>query len=207
MTHKRKVERIGAIPMPQPLTREEQNILLDIAADAVYAAAHRQQPPRIDLASLPPALQQNGASFVTLTKYGQLRGCIGSLQAYQPLALDVQERAVQAAVEDPRFPPLRPEELPAIEIEVSRLTEPVPLHYDRPEDLPKALHPRVDGVILQDGFRRATFLPQVWDELPDPEEFLSHLCMKMGAHPDLWRRKMLNVQVYHVEEFKTKPEW
>jgi AmmeMemoRadiSam system protein A len=110
-------------------------------------------------------------------------------------------------VEDPRFPPLRPEELPAIEIEVSRLTEPVPLHYDRPEDLPKALHPGVDGVILEDGFRRATFLPQVWDELPDPEEFLSHLCMKMGAHPDLWRRKMLNVQVYHVEEFKTKPEW
>jgi len=193
--------------MPQPLTHEEQKILLKIAADAVYAAAHRLQPPRIDLANLPPALQQNGASFVTLTKNGQLRGCIGSLQAYQPLALDVQERAVQAAVEDPRFPPLRPEELPAIEIEVSRLTEPVPLYYDRPEDLPKLLHPRVDGVILQDGFRRATFLPQVWDELPDPEEFLSHLCLKMGAHPDLWRRKMLNVQIYHVEEFKAKPEW
>jgi AmmeMemoRadiSam system protein A len=193
--------------MPQPLTLEEQNILLIIAGDAVYAAAHRQQPPRIDLTSLPPALQQNGSSFVTLTKNGQLRGCIGSLQAYQPLALEIQERALQAAVDDPRFPPLQPEELPAIEIEVSRLTEPLPLHYGQPEDLPKVLHPGVDGVILQDGFRRATFLPQVWDELPDPEEFLSHLCMKMGSHSDLWRRKMLSVQIYHVEEFKTKPEW
>jgi len=151
------IERIGAIPMPQPLTNEEQKLLLKIAADAVYAAAHRQRPPELDLAALPPALQAEGASFVTLTKRGQLRGCIGTLQAYQPLALDVQERALQAAIEDPRFHPLRPDELPTIEIEISRLTEPVPLPYDRPEDLPKALHPGIDGVVLQDGFRRATF--------------------------------------------------
>lgn len=193
--------------MPQPLTQKEWNLLFQIAKDAVYSAAHHQHPEPIDLASLPPTLQADGASFVTLTKSGQLRGCIGTLQAYQPLALDVQERAIEAAVEDPRFNPLRPDELPFIEIEISRLTEPIPLHYDRPEDLPKALHQGVDGVILRDGYRRATFLPQVWEELPDPEVFLSQLCLKMGASADLWRRKLLDVQIYHVEEFKAKPEW
>jgi len=193
--------------MPQPLTQKEWNLLFQIAKDAVYAAAHHQHPEPIDLASLPPTLQADGASFVTLTKSGQLRGCIGTLQAYQPLALDVQERAIEAAVEDPRFNPLRPDELPFIEIEISRLTEPIPLHYDQPEDLPKALHPGVDGVILRDGYRRATFLPQVWEELSDPEVFLSQLCLKMGASADLWRRKLLDVQIYHVEEFKAKPEW
>jgi len=113
----------------------------------------------------------------------------------------VREHAIAAALQDYRFPPVQPEELGSIEIEVSRLTRPQPLPYDGPADLIAKLRPGVDGVILQDGFRRATFLPQVWEKIPAPEQFLSELCLKMGAPADLWRRKPLEVSTYQVEEF------
>ena len=193
--------------MPQNLSPDDWNTLMRIASDAVFAATHRRQPEAVQIAMLPEALRQEGAVFVTLTKSGQLRGCIGSLEAWQPLAEDVQLRAYQAAVQDSRFPPLSPPELPMIEIEISRLTQPEPLEYQVPTDLPQLLRPGQDGVILSDGIRRATFLPQVWEQLPQAEEFLSHLCAKMGARANLWREKALDVQIYHVEEFKTKPEW
>lgn len=178
-----------------------------IAETAILAAANQRQPEPLQNASLSPALLEDAAAFVTLTKSGRLRGCIGSLEAWRPLAQEVQQRAYQAAVEDPRFPPLSPSELPNIEIEISRLTEPVRLPYERPEDLSRLLKPHKDGVILSDGRRRATFLPQVWEQLPRPEEFLNHLCAKMGARPDLWRERVLEVWIYHVEEYKAKPEW
>jgi len=90
----------------------------------------------------------------------------------------------------------------SIHIEISRLTKPVPLPYSEPADLPRLLRPKVDGVLLSDGMHEATFLPQVWEQLPDPADFLSHLCQKMGAQPDLWRRRVLNAEIYQVEEFK-----
>jgi len=193
--------------MPQNLSRDDWNALMRIAETAILAAANQRQPEPLQNASLSPALLEDAAAFVTLTKSGRLRGCIGSLEAWRPLAQEVQQRAYQAAVEDPRFPPLSPSELPNIEIEISHLTEPVGLPYEHPEDLPRLLKPHKDGVILSDGRRRATFLPQVWEQLPRPEEFLNHLCAKMGAHPDLWREKVLEVWIYHVEEYKAKPEW
>jgi len=193
--------------MPQNLSRDDWNALMRIAEAAVLAAANQRQPEPLQNASLSPALLEDAAAFVTLTKSGRLRGCIGSLEAWRPLAQEVQQRAYQAAVEDPRFPPLSPSELPNIEIEISRLTEPVRLPYERPEDLSRLLKPHKDGVILSDGRRRATFLPQVWEQLPRPEEFLNHLCAKMGARPDLWRERVLEVWIYHVEEYKAKPEW
>ncbi len=192
--------------MPKPLTQQEQLQLLNIAYEAVRAAAFSQHLQPIDLNILPVRLQENGASFVTLTIKGRLRGCIGSLEAFQPLAKDVQQRARQAAVEDPRFPPLRPAELQSLDIEISYLTPAEPLLYEKPEDLPRLLRPGMDGVVLADGYRRATFLPQVWEQLPTPEEFLNHLCMKMGASADLWQRKILDVSIYQVQEFKRKPE-
>ena len=138
---------------------------------------------------MPAHLREEGASFITLTIHGELRGCIGALEPYQPLAPDVQEHAVAAALEDPRFPPVAPSELDQIEIEISRLTLPKKLAYTDAEDLLAKLHPQVDGVILRDGPRRATFLPQVWEKIPDKAEFLDNLCYKMGAAPDTWRRK------------------
>ena len=114
----------------------------------------------------------------------------------------MQEHAAAAALQDPRFPPVRPEEVAALRIEISRLTPPQRLAYAAPEELPSRLRPGVDGVILQDGWRKATFLPQVWEQLPRPEDFLTHLCAKMGASPELWRRKKLDVFTYQVEAFE-----
>jgi len=183
------------------LTSEEKDILLRLAREALERGVKGEALPSLDLESQPPRLRKLGASFVTLTINGNLRGCIGTLEPYQPLAEDVREHAVAAALSDFRFPPVRPEELPAIHIEVSRLTMPEPLVYASPEDLLTRLRPGMDGVLLRDGSRRATFLPQVWEKVPDPAEFLNHLCQKMGAKSGLWREKQLQVSTYQVEEF------
>jgi uncharacterized protein len=187
--------------MQETLTTEEQKILLRLAREALERGVKGEEISALDLSSLPLSLSEEGSSFVTLTKGGQLRGCIGSLNPYQSLAEDVREHAVAAALNDPRFLPVRENELNGIQIEVSRLTRPVPLEYKDAEDLLSQLHPHVDGVILQDAFHRATFLPQVWEKIPDPAEFLDNLCYKMGIKHDAWRSKRLDVLTYQVEEF------
>ncbi|MBV6396031.1 MAG: hypothetical protein HFACDABA_01619 [Anaerolineales bacterium] len=187
--------------MSEPLTNEEKQTLLRLARQALELGVRGAKLPRLEFDSLTPSLRENGASFVTLTSHGNLRGCIGALEATQPLAEDVREHAIAAALNDYRFPPVQTGELRGIQIEVSRLTAPVPLEYNSPEDLLAKLRPHVDGVVLKDGPRRATFLPQVWAQLEDPEEFLAHLCAKMGASHDLWRRKHLETLVYRIEEF------
>jgi len=187
--------------MNDSLTEAEKRFLLRVAREALESAAQGNALPPLDFSALTPRLKADGASFVTLTLQGELRGCIGALQAYQPLAEDVREHAIAAALQDPRFSPVTALELPHIQIEVSRLTAPRPLEYSTPQELLARLTPRVDGVILTDGARRATFLPQVWTQIPDPQDFLSHLCAKMGAPSDWWRKKPLQVSVYHVEEF------
>jgi uncharacterized protein len=186
----------------ETLTPTERQLLLQIARLSIEQAVTGKECPSPDLDLLPPALCEPGVCFVTLTMPGnELRGCIGGLEATQPLALDVWEHAASAALDDYRFMPVRADEISLLHIEISRLTRPTPLEYDRPEDLPNLLHPLMDGVVLRDGLRRATFLPQVWEKLPDPCAFLSHLCQKMGASPDLWRRRKLGVEIYRVEEF------
>jgi len=176
-------------------------MLLRLAREAMERGVKGQKLPPLDETLLTPDLRAEGSSFITLTEHGQLRGCIGSLEPYQSLAADVREHAVAAALQDPRFPPVRKEELNGIKIEVSRLTRPVPLEYKDADDLLTKLCPHVDGVILRDEFHRATFLPQVWEKIPDPADFLDNLCYKMGTEPDLWRRKHLDVLTYKVEEF------
>lgn len=184
------------------LTQDERGYLLMLARRAIEQAVCGGDAARPALVDLPPRLREPGTCFVTLTmRGGELRGCIGGLEAVQPLGLDVWEHAVAAALEDYRFLPIRPAEVSHLRIEISRLTEPRPLLYDVPGQLPDLLHPPVDGVVLREGARRATFLPQVWEKLPDPCEFLSHLCQKMGSSNDLWRQKVLRVEIYHVEEF------
>ena len=187
--------------MEDKLTLDEKSTLLRLAREAVENAVRGQEPPTLDLGNLPTSLRADAASFITLTIHGNLRGCIGALEPYQPLAQDVREHAIAAALEDPRFPPVRPEELDKIEIEVSRLTFPKKLEYTDTTDLLARLRPNVDGVILHDGYRRATFLPQVWDKIPDKAEFLDNLCYKMGVPGDTWRHKHLEVLIYQVEEF------
>ncbi len=190
--------------MAEHLTDDEKRLLLRLARTALENGVRGENLPPLDPSTLTPALQAHGASFVTLTIDGQLRGCIGALEPYQPLAEDVQEHAVAAALHDPRFPPVTPAELPHIQIEISHLTRPRLLPYTDADDLLSKLNPGLDGVILRDGYLRATFLPQVWAQLPEKETFLSHLCRKMGAPPDLWRKKHLQVEIYRVEEFHEK---
>ena len=181
------------------LALSEQRRLLQIAREAIAAA------PALQPDTLPPALLRPAASFVTLRHGGDLRGCIGGLEARWPLYEDVRRHAVQAATQDYRFEAVTAAEVPALSVEVSVLTEPQPLEYARPEDLPRQLRPLVDGVTLALSHHRATFLPQVWERVPDPEQFLSMLCEKMGLPPETWRRTPLTVSVYQVEKF-TEPE-
>jgi AmmeMemoRadiSam system protein A len=184
------------------LSPEERSILLKLARQALEEAICIGEFQPLDLNAYPERLRQPGASFVTLTRKGELRGCIGALEPILPLVEDVCEHAASAALRDYRFLPVMPEELPEIEIEISILTVPRLLAYNCPEDLLAILRPGVDGVILRDGYHRATFLPQVWEKLPDPAYFLSYLCQKLGREPDLWQLKKLQIFTYEVEEIR-----
>jgi hypothetical protein len=193
---------MDAMELEQTLCEADRKTLLDLARHTIQQIAAGQRLPRLNPADYSEDLQREGASFVTLTIDEQLRGCIGALEAYQPLVLDVQEHAAAAASEDYRFRPVRPEEVPLLQIEISRLTPTQPLLYEDWQDLIDQLRPGLDGVLIRDGVRRATFLPQVWEKLPDPRNFLDHLCVKMGAPSDYWRIHKLDVSIYQVEEFK-----
>lgn len=131
-------------------------------------------------------LEQPGATFVTLTLHGRLRGCIGSLEAYRPLIDDVRQNAVASAMRDPRFLPLSKAELAEVVIEVSLLSAPEPIRFSSEADALAQLHPGQDGVILEYGAHRATYLPQVWAQLPDPRSFITHLKSKAGLPEDFW---------------------
>jgi len=140
------------------------------------------------------SFNQHYGTFVTLTTNGQLRGCIGSLTATEAVVEGVKQNAINAAFHDPRFAPLSEKELDRVEIEVSVLTDPKPLDFQDGADLIQKLRPHIDGVIIQKGAARSTFLPQVWEQLPQPEDFLGHLCMKAGLSADAWKKPGLEVQ-------------
>jgi AmmeMemoRadiSam system protein A len=185
----------------EKLTLEERSWLLCLARQALEngVAGNPITLPVLD--SVPKKFREKGASFVTLKKKGKLRGCIGAIEPYQPLVEDICEHAVAAAMQDYRFPPVNPDELADITIEISCLTIPRELEYQDADDLLEKLRPGVDGVVLRDELNRATFLPQVWEKIPYPEEFLSYLCNKMGLPANTWRKKRLDVLIYQVEEF------
>jgi AmmeMemoRadiSam system protein A len=190
--------------MVNKLTQPEKEILLKFAREALEVGVQGGKLSSIDMEKLPERLCEIGASFVTLTIGGYLRGCIGTLEASQPLIDDVREHTLAAAFNDYRFPPVRPEEVTQINIEISYLTAPIPLDYRDSNDLVNHIRPGIDGVVIRDGIRRATFLPQVWQKISDPEEFLSMLCRKMGVDANYWRTKKLEILVYQVEEFSEK---
>jgi AmmeMemoRadiSam system protein A len=148
------------------------------------------------------SLQQHCGTFVTLKIHGDLRGCIGSLIGTDTIVEGVRENAINAAFGDPRFPPLSSSEFDAVEVEVSVLTEPQPLEYSDAADLLAKLRPGVDGLIIRQGLAGATFLPQVWEQLPDPQQFLAHLCLKAGLAMDAWQRGTLSVMTYQVQYFE-----
>jgi len=161
---------------------ERGKILLPIARAAISQALH--VPHEADESA--PWLAEHGACFVTLTQNGELRGCIGSLQAHQPLLVDVKSNAVSAAMRDPRFTPLTVEELDITTVEVSLLSKSQEMQVRDEADALAQLRPDIDGIILEYGRHRSTFLPQVWESLAQPREFLAMLRRKAGLPEDFW---------------------
>jgi AmmeMemoRadiSam system protein A len=184
------------------LSVKEREYLLSLAREAIDRVAQGKDAPKIDVDAVPEGLRRAGASFVTLNKEGRLRGCVGSLEARRPLVLDVQQNGIGAAFRDPRFPPVRPEEVDDLDIEISVLSLPERVDYDGPEDLLGKLRPGIDGVVIERGWHRATFLPQVWEKLPDKRDFMRRLCLKAGLPPDAYGSGDLHVYTYQVEKFE-----
>jgi uncharacterized protein len=183
-----------------PLTSDDKSELLQMARYSVHMAVNRCPLPELILKNYSTILQAPGASFVTITQAGKLRGCIGAIEAYQPLVQDVCEHAMSAALYDYRFSPIHARDFPLLKIEISRLSPLTPLQYHQPEDLLQKICPFVDGVVFKDGKRRATFLPQVWEKINTVRDFLDCLAVKMDAPPDTWRHKKLDVFTYQVEK-------
>lgn len=178
------------------------HILLPLARGSIAEALGRKFP-------LPdwrePWLDEPGASFVTLTRDGELRGCIGSLEPHRPLRDDVRANARAAAFRDPRFPPLESHEFPHIRVEVSLLSPAEPLAVASEEEAWQVLRPHVDGVIFEYGPYRSTFLPQVWEQLPEPDRFLAHLKRKAGLPWDFWAPGV-RLSRYTVRKWKEPEE-
>lgn len=189
---------------PEQLTEAQGQILLRLARSTIAARlgisdAAKKSIPDSDLAD--PVFQEQRGTFVTLKIANQLRGCMGCLTPSETILEGIQRNAINAAFNDPRFPALTAPELEQAQIEISILTNPGKLEYSAGSDLLKKLRPNIDGVIIGRGTARATFLPQVWEQLPATEDFLAHLCRKAGLAPDEWKRGELDVSIYQVQYF------
>ena len=182
--------------LPDPLRKQ----LLGVARQTLASRFKRGKPPAVNVASFVPPLQTYCASFVTLEQEGRLRGCIGSLRAHKPLVEDVSTNALKAAFEDPRFRPLRPEELAGTTLKLALLSPPGRMGFADQADLEAQLVPHRDGLILRDGRHAGTFLPMVWEKLDTPRAFLEALKLKAGLPKDHWS-ETLTIDRYHAESF------
>ena len=178
------------VPMSSiKLSTEDKAICHKVARESIrYGLEHGMKIP-VNTHDYSSELQQNFASFVTLHKNGALRGCIGALEAYQPLINDIAEHAYAAAFSDPRFPKVEQSEYDQLDIEISVLTIPEEIEFIGENDLLNKIRPGIDGLILEYGYNRGTFLPSVWEQLPDKEDFLNHLKMKAGLPINWWDDK------------------
>ena len=184
--------------MDDLLTREQGASLLQLARRAIgRELGRREESPALD----DIVQRRRSGTFVTLKIAGELRGCIGNLEAAGSIADAVERNACNAAFHDCRFSPLSPQELDRIHIDISILTPAVLLNYRDGEDLLRQLRPGIDGVILSHGPAGATFLPQVWEQLPQPEQFLGHLCRKAGLPERTWREAHPEIRIYQVQYF------
>lgn len=178
----------------------QRQLLLQLAQAAVQYGLNHHRPPPVDITQYPAPLREPGACFVTLNRNGALRGCIGSLEARRPLVEDIAANAHAAAFSDPRFTPLTTDELPGLEFHISVLSPARPMQFTSEADLLRQIQPGIDGLILEDGRHRGTFLPSVWESLPRVQDFWQHLKLKAGLAPDHWSAT-LQVSRYTTESF------
>jgi AmmeMemoRadiSam system protein A len=190
----------------QNFSPEQGQLLAKLARQTLMERFGKQIPQdkidSLNTALKDPCFQLSCGTFVTLKIRGQLRGCIGNLTSNESLVSGVRRNAISAAFHDPRFAPLSASELDLLEIEISILTEPKPMNYRDAADLLSKLRPGVDGVTIRLGHASATFLPQVWEQLPEPQDFLAHLCMKAGLAADAWKMSRIEVSTYQVQYFE-----
>jgi AmmeMemoRadiSam system protein A len=179
---------------------QERTTLLQIAARSISHGLEQGTPLAVHASDYPQGLQRQRACFVTLLSGGELRGCIGHLEAQQPIIEDVAENAFAAAFRDPRFPPLASHEQDRLEVHISVLTPAEAIAFDSEQGLISKIRPGVDGLILVDGPHKGTFLPSVWESLPDTLSFLSHLKQKAGLPVSHWS-ETLQVYRYETESF------
>lgn len=182
-------------------TTAEQQILLDTARAAIQYGLTNHAPLKVNYQNYSPALQAIRAAFVTLRINGKLRGCIGSLQAHLPLIQDVAQNSFSAAFKDPRFPPLSAAEQDKLALHISILSAPEPIAFSSEQDLLSKIRPQIDGLILSVGKHRGTFLPSVWQQLPEPATFLRHLKNKAGLPQDFWSSD-IKVERYTTESIE-----
>ena len=190
----------------QNLSLEQGQLLVKLARHTLSKHLSKQIPQQesdsLNAALTAPCFNSSRGTFVTLTIDGKLRGCIGNLTSNESLVSGVRRNAINAAFHDPRFSSLSLPELDRVSIEVSILSEPRPLDYREPADLLNKIRPHIDGVILRKGSASATFLPQVWEQLPQPQDFLTHLCLKAGLASDAWQHSELEISTYQVQYFE-----
>lgn len=185
------------------LNTEQRQALLGVARRSIALGLEEGRPLRVNLEDYAAELRTQRAAFVTLQEFGQLRGCIGHLEALQPLVKDVAENAFAAAFRDPRFPPVTARELERLHIEISVLTPATPLGFGSEQELVAMIEPGRDGLILEEGLARGTFLPSVWEALPNPVDFLRQLKRKAGLPENYWSDR-LRVSRYRTESFGEK---
>jgi AmmeMemoRadiSam system protein A len=183
------------------LELEDRKLLLQIARTNLLSAVSGRAQPAAIAVLLPAKLLEQRACFVTLTQAGMLRGCMGNLLPKAALYQSVTENTLNAALRDPRFAPLQKNELSEVQIEITVLSQLEPLHYNSVDELLNQLHPGEHGVFLQLGSSIATFLPQVWEQIPDRIQFLDRLAQKCGCISSAWREKDAQLRVYYAESF------
>jgi len=184
------------------LTDQEGKYLLDVARRTIQEELFEDKAAARGDEQASPKFSERRGTFVTLTINGNLRGCIGHIIPQETLLQGIKENAINAAFKDPRFNPLSQKEWKDVKVEISILTDPRPLEYSDGDDLLKKIRPNIDGVIIKKGYYQATFLPQVWEQLPDKKEFFTHLCLKAGMDGNEWKKGRLEVYTYQVQAFE-----
>ena len=197
-----KGEKEGMMNDTDKLTEDEGRYLLSVARKTIERRLFHREETRRDGETVSSKFAERRGTFVTLTINNNLRGCIGHIIPQEALIEGIRINAINAAFRDPRFRPLSRKEWDKVHIEISILTDPKPLEYLDANDLLAKLRPGVDGLIIKKGAAQATFLPQVWEQLPDKQDFLTHLCSKAGLGRDEWKQGNLKVLTYQVQAFE-----